>query len=404
MEAKKYNYLKKNYNYVSITLENKLDEIVKKYGINKKELKEWVYFTFIYFENNNIRGNKRDFYIDLFEISNWFEEEINSSSKELKCKTKEVFNIYNIIGENLDKLLLEEFQEYKKEYIHNKENEKIKFLPRYNFGLNINGFGHPGIILENTKFEQCVFSNLKFKDCIIKNCFVLQSLIKEYSYLRKAIFINVDFTGTIFSSCNLEKATFENCNLSYVKFENCILDIEAILESSLPNESNLKLGLIRQLYNNELQQGRIDSANKLLDILMESEENYYKDILFNNTEYFRNKRKRKVFRYLFKYIKCVFNRYIWGNGIKIFRMTFTMFIITIIFSCLYYFTVFKNEAIIADRIVKSIIQSCSSFLISNLATEQLIETNHKVFVLIQNVLGLVYFAFLTSALYRRIAR
>ena len=403
MENEKISTLKSKYNTIFDSIQTKINEVVDKYEIDEQSVKEWWYFTFIYFEKNCMIADKKNFQTELVDISNWFENEVNNIAHELNMDAKEVRKIYSIIDENIDKSIFEEFQKYTKCNIHNEENRKIKSLPNYNFGLKLHSFGHLGIKIENKKFEQCVFSNLKFKDCEIKDCSILQSLINEYSYLRKAKFLNVDFTGTIFSNCNLEKAIFKNCNLSYAKFENCILDIESILETSLPKESNLKLALVRQLYNNELQQGKTDSANKLLDLLMESEEENYKNILFNCEPYFHKLRKGKVFKYLFKYIKCVSNRHIWGNGIKIFRMTLTMFFIMIFFSCAYFFTVYKAEPI-TDRITNSIIQSCSSFFISNLPIGEDIKTYCKILVLIQNALGLVYFSFLTSALYRRIAR
>ena len=276
-----------------------------------------------------------------------------------------------------------------------------------NIGLESKGFGHPGMAFENLIFRQCRFSTLRMKDCLVTNCQITQCIIDEDSYLRHAVFKNVDFTGTIFRNCNLEKAKFIECNLRYVKFENCLLNVDNIMETSLPHESNHRLEIYRQLYVNELGQGRTDYANRLLYLVREGERDLSLDILQGKTDYFKNERNGKVTIYLVKYISSSIGKMLWGYGLNIRRICFTMLLWVTVFSILHFCFSFSNEQLLIVKCKNSILLSFNSLLIGGI---DILDENYKkslliqVVILIQNLIGVVYFAVLTSAIYRKVAR
>jgi len=285
-------------------------------------------------------------------------------------------------------------------------NKIIK--PQYkNLGLESVGFGHSGMSFENLIFRQCRFSTLRMKDCLVTNCQITQCIIDEDSYLRHAVFKNVDFTGTIFRNCNLEKAKFIECNLRYVKFENCLLKVDNIMETSLPRESNHRLEIYRQLYVNELGQGRTDYANRLLYLVREGERDLSLDILQGKTDYYKNERNGKVTLYLVKYISSSIGKILWGYGLNIRRICFTMLLWVTVFSILYFGLSFSNEQLLFERCKNSTLLSFNSLLIGGI---DILGENYKkslfiqVVILIQNLIGVVYFAVLTSAIYRKVAR
>lgn len=288
-----------------------------------------------------------------------------------------------------------------------KRLNKILKPQHENIGLESKSFGHPGMSFENLIFRQCRFSTLRFKDCLVTNCQITQCIIDEDSYLRHAVFKNVDFTGTIFRNCNLEKAKFIECNLRYVKFENCLLKVENILETSLPRESNHRLEIYRQLYVNELEQGRTDYANRLLYLVREGERDLSLDILQGKSDYFKIEKGGKVGLYLMKYISSSIGKILWGYGLNIRRICVTMLLWVIVFSILHFGFSFSNEQILFARCKNSVLLSFNSLIIGGidiLGEDYKISLFTQVVILIQNLIGVVYFAVLTSAIYRKVAR
>lgn len=272
--------------------------------------------------------------------------------------------------------------------------------------VEINDFGRPGMKFSNIHFTRSHFKLLRLKDCEINNSSFTQSIISDESYLRHAHFENVDFTGTLFKDTNLEKADFLDCNMDYVRFENCLLNTDSIIKNSLPKKSNLRLGLLNQLYKNELlSNGNSGKTDKLLYLIRETERNEIKDILFSPDEYFKKERKNNILRYLTKYLELSFEKYVCGYGLHIRKIIVTMLFALLAFALLYYILAFPSSHCIPTKIKDSLFMSANSFLMGSLDTDnQEINIITKIIVLIQNGVGILYFALFTSAVYRRIAR
>lgn len=287
-----------------------------------------------------------------------------------------------------------------------KFRKKQDNLQKEYLGISISEYGHTDMVFYDMIFRQCRFSTLRLKNCKVEDCQITQCIIDEDSYLRHALFRNVDFTGTIFRNCNLEKAQFIDCNLDYVKFENCILNCESIIMQSMPKETNLKLALCRQLYNNELGQGRIDVANNLLKMVRENERAMYWDILCAKSEYFRKQRKGQIRKYICKYVGCTVDKYVWGYGLSIGRIGLSILICIIVFALTYSYSIAWGETDLFEKLTSSILFSINSILMGGMEiiAEQKLNLLTKIIVLLQNTVGMIYLALLTSALYRKVAR
>lgn len=273
--------------------------------------------------------------------------------------------------------------------------------------VEICDYGKMGMKFTNIIMTRSHLRLLRLKDCIVSNCKITQSVISDDSYLRHAKFENVDFTGTIFRDTNLEKAEFLNCDLRYVRFENCLLNSDSIIKNSLPQESNLKLGLLNQLYKNEISNGNSEKADKILYLIRETERKESWDILTSKNSYFREKRQNKVRKYLLKYLRDSFDKYIWGYGLNLGNIIKTMFIVMTLFAIVYFFFAFSGVQDVVVRIKESILMSANAFLMGNLKVgEEEIEKSVLIqsIVLLQNSVGILYIALITSAMYRRIAR
>ena len=273
--------------------------------------------------------------------------------------------------------------------------------------VEISDFGKPGMHFSNVILTRSHLKLLRLKDCTVSNCGFTQSVISDDSYLRHAKFENVDFTGTLFRDTNLEKAEFLNCDLRYVRFENCLLNSDSIIKNSLPKESNLKLGVLNQLYKNEISNGNAEKADEILYLVRETERKESWDTLTSNEKYFKKKRQNKVEKYLCKYLKASFEKYVWGYGLRVEKIIETMLIVIVLFAIIYFYSAFSSVQDIGMRIKDSFFMSANSFLMGNLniGNAEMKESEFiQIVVLLQNCIGILYFALITSAMYRRIAR
>lgn len=273
--------------------------------------------------------------------------------------------------------------------------------------IEIYDFGKPGMSFSNIILTRSRLNMLRLKDCKVRDCKFTQSIIGDDSYLRHARFENVDFTGTLFRNTNLEKAEFVNCNLNYVKFENCLLNCDSIIKNSLPEESNLKLGILNQLYKNEISNGNVEKSDEILYLIRETEKDYIHDILLAKNEYFAEKRKHNIHNYIFKYIKVLLDKRIWGYGLNVGKILKTMIIIIIIFAVMYFQLTFVEIKEILPRLKNSVFMSINAFVMGSLNVgEPEIKccVVAQIAVLLENCIGVLYLALITSAMYRRIAR
>lgn len=274
----------------------------------------------------------------------------------------------------------------------------------------IENFGRNSVKkISNVNLEKVDFKNLTLKNCEFVDSEIKFSHISENSYLRKSKFLNVDFTGTVFENVNLEKAEFKNCKLYYVRFEDCIVDYKNILENK-PDEPNLAMNLIKSLYKNGLQQGNAKEADELFLLYKKEERQFFKHLIgwkkakknsnkmYQNEKYYNEYMKDKKlnkFSVFLKLISSLTNNIIWGYGIKIHRIVTSMIFGILIFSFIYFSITEKN-------CLNSIFLSFKTWMLNNEY-----ESNNMVvsaFMIIENLLGLVSLALLTSAFYRKVEK
>ena len=284
-----------------------------------------------------------------------------------------------------------EFEKSKKYF---KEKEIIK-----NYGDNfIKEIKHISIY-------KTTLSHLNLKECKISHSKITQSNICDNSYLRHAKFECVDFTGTIFENVNLEKATFKNCRLNYVRFENCIIDYKSILKSK-PDEPNLYMLLLKSLYKNELQQGHLKEADELRILYKKEERKLYLRFLglrkdtnpsYFNKDYYKQEMKRKNLskrKILYRLTASYVDWLIWGHGIKIKNILFSMIFFIFIFAILYICTIGQN-------FYTSMLISAKCWFLNN---DYDGNSFTKYIMLLENLFGLISLALFTSAFYRKVER
>lgn len=291
--------------------------------------------------------------------------------------------------------------------MENYKNYDIKSLP-YQECIHIRVANEEAddIFLEKLRISRGIFENLGMKKAKFKNCNITQSIIRD-CYLREAEFINVNFTGTKFIGCNLERAIFKSCNFRYVTFDRCKLNISEIL-GSLPFESNLLKGVLRELRRNEESMGEYKSADMILLKELATERQLYLDRARAKTSYF--KEKTNMFERVnasWNFICSFFEDLLWGYGLKISRLLLSGIVLIILFAFLFYTTkeVYKlgNDMVVLD-LEQSIYLSALSF--STLGYGEYIpQTNvGKLLICFENLFGGIFIGFFAAAVYRRIAR
>ncbi|RHU90259.1 hypothetical protein DXC08_15105 [Clostridium sp. OM07-9AC] len=63
------------------------------------------------------------------------------------------------------------------------------------------------------------------------------------------------------------------------------MNCNSIIKNSLPVESNLKLGVLNQLYKNEISNGNTEKADEILYLIRDAERKESWDILTSSEEY-----------------------------------------------------------------------------------------------------------------------
>ncbi|MET4548613.1 pentapeptide repeat-containing protein [Lactococcus lactis] len=254
-------------------------------------------------------------------------------------------------------------------------------------------------LIENSKFQECDCKKLGMKNAELKLTNFFQCEMMD-CYMRHATFENCEIIGCKFINCNLEKAIFFNSSFKYVVFENCLLNVDEIIKSA-PKEANLKLGFFREIYKNELQMGHSDMYDKLLFLIRETEAELFKSIFVSREVYFKNKYKHKKkvrLSYGIKFVGLKFSKYLWGYGLKLWRILISFVALSFIFSFFYYL---ESNFTINQGIEYSI----QNLLLSNLNDSSLQVTNSLRWTgYFQNFCSIVYIAVLTSSFYRKIAR
>ncbi|RHU90258.1 hypothetical protein DXC08_15100 [Clostridium sp. OM07-9AC] len=84
-----------------------------------------------------------------------------------------------------------------------------------------------------------------------------------------------------------------------------------------------------------------------------------------------------------------------------------MIIVVVLFALIYFLFLFSSDQAFITKIENSLLTSVNAILIGNLDIDKVKMEKENLFqavVLVQNGIGILYFALITSAVYRRIAR
>lgn len=250
-------------------------------------------------------------------------------------------------------------------------------------------------LIENCTFEQSYGYELGMKEAELRNTQILQCKI-DSCYLRHAKLNDCKFIGTKIINSNMEKTEISCCDFSYTQFENSILNIDELLRNS-PKAPNLKLFFLKQLYRNELQMGNSDQYDKLLFLIRETEKEISKKLWMNKDPYFKNISKKKHIAF-FHWILYLISGKLFGYGLIFYRILLSYIVWIIFFASIYFFSFRIPWGNSLEYSIQNAI--LSNISISNIGTDSVI----RFVSYIQNFLGVIYTAVLTSAFYRRIAR
>ncbi|WP_416150823.1 ion channel [Salipaludibacillus sp. HK11] len=265
--------------------------------------------------------------------------------------------------------------------------------------------------LEKVRIFKSTFSNLGLKKANFTSCSVNNSLF-EKCYLRYATFNNIDFTGSSFESCDLQNTKFNSCNLRYVKIRNCHINLKEVL-GCLPQETNLKINLLKELRMNQLSVGENKSADELLIKILDAEKDLLMERVKCATSYHKEREDllSRVLAYL-NYISLVSNDLVWGYGLRLSRLFRAGLILVFFFALLiYYFTgsEYITSSVNGAILVKldfwdSFYASYTNFTTIGYGNYIPITWKTQLIFAIENLLGLIFLGFLISGVYRRIAK
>lgn len=254
-------------------------------------------------------------------------------------------------------------------------------------------------VLKNKTYKNDDFENLGLKNTEIIGMFITQSKI-DSCYIRRAKIERCDFTGSKIINCNLEKASIEMCCFNYTQFESSILNIEELLRN-IPRPLNLKLFFLKQLYKNQQSMGESASADKILYLIMTTEKEIY---LEKGTGRYYESKSQSLNYYiknLSQWILYSVMDLLFGFGLKIKKIFFSFCVIIFIFAMLFNLVYIDNLGYFKFFIELSI----QNILLSNISFDIEITDNIIRFIsYIENLVGIIYIAVLTSAIYRKVAR
>mgnify|MGYP003601409720 CR=1 FL=1 len=253
-------------------------------------------------------------------------------------------------------------------------------------------------LIENSTFKQCYFEKLGLKNAVLKKIDFLQCEMID-CYMRHTEYEECEFIGCKFINCNLEKAKFSKSTFRYVAFENCLLNVDSIIKSA-PTEANLKLGFFREIYKNELQMGHSDIYDKLLFLIRETEAELFKCIFVSREVYYKDRyMKKDRFFSGIKFIGLKLSKFLWGYGLKLWRIFLSFVVLSFIFSFVYYI---EESTRTLNEVIEFSIQNS---LLSNLNNGKTQITSLWTWTgYFQNFCSIIYIAVLTSSFYRKVAR
>jgi hypothetical protein len=265
--------------------------------------------------------------------------------------------------------------------------------------------------LHKVRIFKSNFSNLGLKKAKFNSCSINNSLFKD-CYLRYATFNNVDLTGSKFINCDLTNVKLNSCNIRYVEFRNCTLNLNEVL-GCLPQETNLKIQLLKELRLNQISIGDNKGADEILIKILDSEKKLLMERVRCETSYHHEREDffSRIKAY-FGYILLFLNDIIWGYGLRITRLFRAALFIIISFGVIIYIctdadyitaTVTGNESRELS-FGDSLYVSYTNFITVGYGNYIPNTSITKWIFIVENTLGYIFLGFLVSGVYRRIAK
>lgn len=265
--------------------------------------------------------------------------------------------------------------------------------------------------LQKIRIFKSTFSNVGLKKAQFNSCSINNSLF-ENCYLRYATFNNVDLTGSIFINCDLSNVKLNSCNIRYVEFRNCHINLNEVL-GCLPQETNLKIQLLKELRLNQISIGDNKGADDLLIKILDAEKILLMERVKCETSYHQDRedfvsRTKAYINYIFLSL----NDFIWGYGLKLSRLFRAALTIIFIFASIIY--LFTDAEYISTTIQGNVLEDLSfldslyvsytNFITIGYGNYIPNSTVTKIIFITENTLGFIFLGFLVSGVYRRIAK
>jgi len=267
------------------------------------------------------------------------------------------------------------------------------------------------LVLQKVRIFKSTFSNVGLKKANFNSCSINNSLF-ENCYLRYATFNNVDLTGSVFINCDLSNVKLNSCNIRYVELKNCQINLKEVL-GCLPQETNLKIQLLKELRLNQISIGDNKGADELLIKILDAEKSLLMERVKCETSYHQEREDfvSRVKAY-FNYILLSLNDLIWGYGLKLTRLFRAALTLIFVFAVLIYFC--TNAEYISTAITGNVLEELSfwdslyvsytNFITMGYGNYIPNTTTTKIIFVIENTLGYIFLGFLVSGVYRRISK
>lgn len=266
----------------------------------------------------------------------------------------------------------------------------------------------PDDIFKKDKIEitHSIFENIGFRNSKIANSDLTHNIFIN-CYFKKAEIWNVDFTGSKFINCQFDDISIQHSDFIYSSFENSYINYDSMF-SNLPREFNLREKLCRNLALESLKFGRDNDYKKYYFEQRKSRENHcYETFRLKQKPYYKQKTTYQRLLALIEFLLSKFSKIVWGYGEYIQRLLFSMFILIVGFSTLYYNNV--GNIINADQINYKLsyrdtlyLSFCNFF---GLDTKfYTIDKSLDMIISFQGFIGLVFVGCFITALYKNISR
>lgn len=237
--------------------------------------------------------------------------------------------------------------------------------------------------------------NKNFERCSLKD-----TSVTDFEF-HKCEFRNCVFIGTVFENCRFTSCSFINCNFYRFELKNCFADPIQFLESTpISGNENVGLHLYHELLQNSRQQVQPDHVNTSLFHFRKWQRYLKLSEIRRSRGFFRNLRD------FGRYIGLLLLDLATGSGTKLGRLFLSVLLSLLLFAKFNLmlaedFGIGEDEKIITDY---SDALYISVVIMTNLGfgNVTLAEGLGRLFVSFQAIVGLVFFATLTSLFFKRV--